>query len=98
MRIEVVRAWPGRCERVELDLPSGALVGDAVRESRMDAAQTQAADADADADAIAVAVFGVVTSLQAKLHDGDRVELLRPLLIDPKQARRRRAKGGKAPR
>lgn len=91
MKIEVVRAWPGRFERVELELPEGALVGDAVRESGM------AQGHDVDGGTRGVAVFGVVRSLQDPLHDGDRVELLRPLLIDPKQARRRRAKAAKIP-
>jgi len=31
-------------------------------------------------------------SMRMTLHDGDRVEILRPLLADPKQARRQRAK------
>jgi putative ubiquitin-RnfH superfamily antitoxin RatB of RatAB toxin-antitoxin module len=43
--------------------------------------------------AAGVAVFGVQVSARTLLHEGDRVELLRPLLIDPKQARRRRAAG-----
>jgi len=39
-----------------------------------------------------VAVHGVVARGDQRLHDGDRVELLRPLLADPKDNRRRRAK------
>jgi hypothetical protein len=38
-----------------------------------------------------VAVFGVQATPQTPLHAGDRVELLRPLQVDPKDARRRRA-------
>ena len=92
MKIEVVQAWPGHCERVVLDLPTGACVGDALRESGMGTEQ-------ALPDGItAVAVFGVVADLQVTLQEGDRVELLRPLLIDPKQARRRRAKAADAAR
>ena len=86
MKVEVVRAWPGRYELIALDLPPGSRVADALRESGM------------GDDKAAVAVFGVVSTLQVTLHDGDRVELLRPLLIDPKQARRRRAKAAKAAR
>ena len=37
------------------------------------------------------AVFGVRATLETRLHEGDRVELLRELLADPKDARRRRA-------
>ena len=38
-----------------------------------------------------MAVFGVRAESDAVLRDGDRVELLRPLQADPKDARRRRA-------
>ena len=39
-----------------------------------------------------VGIFGKVVDLQAVLREGDRVEIYRPLLVDPKQARRARAK------
>ena len=39
----------------------------------------------------AYAVFGVKAALDKPLDEGDRVELLRPLQLDPKEARRRRA-------
>ena len=80
MRVELVRAWPRRFERIELDLPERACIADALR----------AADVDAGA---ACAVFGVSAGADTALHEGDRIELLRPLLIDPKEARRRRAGG-----
>ncbi len=90
MKVEVVRAWPGRCEQVQLELASGATIADALRAANIDQQH------DLPAGIAAVAVFGVVGSLQTTLNDGDRVELLRPLLIDPKQARRRREKAAKA--
>jgi putative ubiquitin-RnfH superfamily antitoxin RatB of RatAB toxin-antitoxin module len=39
-----------------------------------------------------VGIFGAPASPDAPLRDGDRVELYRPLISDPKQARRERAK------
>ena len=78
MRVELVRAWPRRFERIELDLPDGACIADALRAAGVDAAAS-------------CAVFGVTASATNALHEDDRIELLRPLLIDPKQARRRRA-------
>lgn len=83
MRVEVVLAWPERCLRRELVLPEGSTVADAV-----------AAALDATAESVAMAVHGVLARPQQVLHDGDRVELLRPLLADPKENRRRRARGG----
>jgi len=44
-----------------------------------------------DPDTVAYAVFGVRVDRQTVLQEGDRVELLRPLQADPKEARRRRA-------
>lgn len=81
MKIEVVLAWPRHYRAATLDLPEGACVADALREARLEG-QDQATG---------LAVFGVQATPQTPLHAGDRVELLRPLQVDPKDARRRRA-------
>jgi putative ubiquitin-RnfH superfamily antitoxin RatB of RatAB toxin-antitoxin module len=81
VRVELLRAWPRRFERVELDLPEGASVADALR----------MAGWGGEGEPVACAVFGVKVTTQTLLHDGDRIELLRPLQADPKEARRRRA-------
>lgn len=39
-----------------------------------------------------VGIFSKIVSLSDKLHDGDRIEIYRSLIIDPKQARVLRAK------
>ena len=36
-------------------------------------------------------IFGKVVKSETVLRDGDRIEVYRPLLIDPKEARRKRA-------
>lgn len=81
MKVELLRAWPRRFERAELDLPDTATVQEAVA----------AAGWANDPEISAYAVFGQRVSGDAVLHEGDRVELLRPLLADPKEARRQRA-------
>ncbi|WP_282271978.1 RnfH family protein [Stenotrophomonas sp. PS02298] len=83
MRVEVVLAWPDRYQLQQLELPEGCTVADAVAEAALDGAV-----------AAAMAVHGVLARPQQLLRDGDRVELLRPLLADPKENRRRRARGG----
>lgn len=81
MKVEVLMAWPRRFESVSLELPMGATLADAL-----------AAAGWSDAEGISgYAIFGVNAALDTVLRDGDRVELLRPLLMDPKEARRRRA-------
>jgi putative ubiquitin-RnfH superfamily antitoxin RatB of RatAB toxin-antitoxin module len=37
------------------------------------------------------AIFGRVVPLDERLREGDRVEILRPLIADPKQTRRQAA-------
>lgn len=82
MRVEVIRAWPHRFESILLDLPAGARVADALAGCGLDGLQ----------QASAIAVHGVVVGQDALLEDGDRVEVLRALQVDPKEARRRRAR------
>ena len=81
MRVDVIRAWPHRFESVGLDLPAGATVGDAL-----------AASGFVDAGHPAVAIHGVIATPDTLLNENDRVEVLRPLFIDPKEARRLRAR------
>lgn len=82
VRVEVIRAWPHRFESVALEMSAGDTVADAL-----------AASGFADAEHTGVAVHGVNATSATVLNEGDRVEVLRPLLIDPKEARRRRARG-----
>lgn len=80
MKVQVVRAWPGRHEAEELELPEGATVDDALAVTGL------------PREGVAgVAIHGVRVRGDAPLAHGDRVELLGPLLADPKDSRRRRA-------
>ncbi len=79
--VQVVIAWPHRYEQRDLRLADGATVADALR----------AAALGHEPELAGVAVFGVLADRSTVLRDGDRVELLRPLQADPKEARRRRA-------
>ncbi|MEN4904284.1 RnfH family protein [Luteimonas sp. TWI1416] len=82
MRIEVVDAQPRAHRSWTLTLPDGADVAMAL----------SALPDPAVLDGIAgYAVYGVRVDTRARLADGDRLELLRALQVDPKEARRRRA-------
>jgi len=81
MRIELLRAWPHRHESRVVDVGDGATVAEAL----------QAASWALDAEFTGLSVFGVAARADTPLHEGDRVELLRALQVDPKQARRLRA-------
>jgi len=78
LRIEVVRARPQRQEAVALELEQGATVLVALRAAGMPLDQP-------------VGIYGRRVALDARLADGDRVEIYRPLRADPKEARRQRA-------
>jgi putative ubiquitin-RnfH superfamily antitoxin RatB of RatAB toxin-antitoxin module len=82
MRIELVRAWPQRFEAVSVDLADGACAGDAL----------DSAGWRLDAEFVGLAIFGQAANARTVLHEGDRLELLRALQVDPKQARRLRAR------
>lgn len=92
MRIEVIHARRLEQRRVTLDLPAGATVAQAVAASGLLDDLTQS-----DRDALATAVWGRVEDGSFVLEEGDRVELLRPLLADPKEARRARARARRGP-
>ena len=77
LRIEVVRAHAERLEAVALELAQGATVRMALQAAGMPLDQP-------------VGIFSRRVELDARLADGDRVELYRPLRVEPKEARRRR--------
>lgn len=85
MHIEVIYALPDVQHRLHLELEADARVRDALEAvchippfSGMDlAAQT-------------VGIFGRIVEQDAALGPDDRVEVYRPLTVDPKEARRRR--------
>jgi len=84
--VSVVYALPAGATEIELDLPAGSSVADALALSGIGARHP-----DIDLAAVEVGVYGVRVALDTKLSDGDRVEIYRPLQAEPKALRRRRA-------
>lgn len=83
IRIEVVYALPGEQALVALEVPAGTTVGDAIARSGLDRRFA--------IGAARAGIYGRVVSAATALQDGDRVEIYRPLIADPKAARRQRA-------
>ena len=79
IRIEVVYARRESAQSVTVQLPAGATVRDA-----LEAAGYGARYRD-------VGVYGRRVRADTPLVDGDRVEIYRPLVLDPKERRRQRA-------
>ncbi len=85
---------PGENDLVSLMLAPEATVADAVQASGVLVRHALALDA------LQVGVWCKRRDLATPLRDHDRVEVYRPLTVDPKEARRlryKRARGAKAP-
>ena len=98
MRVSVVYCPPHTVWSQEIELPEGASLSDAILKSGV-----LAAHSELDPAQLAVGVFSKPQALDAPARDGDRIEIYRPLLVDPKEARRHRAelrrrKGSHTPR
>ena len=88
--VEVIYALAEKQVLVRLRLPAGATVEEAVRRSGL-----LEKFAEIDPAGGKVGVFGRLAPLDRVLEAGDRVEIYRPLLADPKEVRRRLAAEGR---
>ena len=87
VRATVVWAPPDAAPReVEVEVPAGSTISDAVLASGF-----LGASEGLDAGVPDLGVFNRPRIATTLLREGDRVEIYRPLTIDPKQARRIRA-------
>lgn len=86
LRIEVVYALHQTQTVIELRMPPGSTVREAIRQSGI---LERFPNIELASDR--VGIYGEFVSLDSRIHDGDRVEIYRPLIADPKQARRLRA-------
>jgi uncharacterized protein len=85
IRVSVIYADPDiEIERF-VELQSGSNVEAAIRESGINDSLPR------DFSPTAIGIYGTIVDSAHVLRDGDRIELYRPLKIDPKEARRRRA-------
>ena len=81
---------PGVVDNVPLQLPEGATLADALQASGL---LTRHA---LDAATLRAGVWCKAKELATVLRDRDRVEIYRPLFVDPKEARRQRYKRHRA--
>ena len=86
LKVEVVYALPERQEIIEVRLEPGATVRQAIV-----AAGLEKRFPDIVIDPSAVGIFSRKVSLDDSVRDGDRVEIYRPLIADPKEVRRQKA-------
>ena len=85
-RVEVVYALPGAEDAVSVEVAPGATLRDAIAASGLVARHPEIA-----LDRQKIGVYGKVKAADAPAAHGDRIEIYRALLVEPKEARRRRA-------
>lgn len=87
--IEIAYATPELQKIIECEVNSDISPRDAVRQSAIRQYFT-----DIDPETCDLGVFGKPIAEDYKLVDGDRIEIYRPLIADPKEVRRQRAAKG----
>ena len=86
MQVEVVFALPDRQELLVVELQDGATVGTAIERSKL-AQQFPGVDFNS----LQAGVWGKPATREHVVREGDRIELYRPLEMDPRDARRLKA-------
>jgi putative ubiquitin-RnfH superfamily antitoxin RatB of RatAB toxin-antitoxin module len=87
MKIQVVLALPEAQWQVELEVPAGCTLAQAVVQSGLGQHLGEELPVTGR-----VGIWGKVRPLETPVKEGDRVEIYRPRLADPKEARRKRVK------
>jgi len=87
--VEVAYATPQKQKILECEVASGSTAREVVRRSGI-----EQHFAEIDLDNCDIGVFGKTVADDYQPHDGDRIEIYRPLIADPKEVRRQRAARG----
>lgn len=87
--IEVAYATPDKQQIIELEVDNGMSLRDAVRKSGINQHFPEINIEQCD-----LGVFGKAVAEDYELIEGDRIEIYRPLIADPKEVRRQRAAKG----
>ncbi len=90
LSVEVAYALVSQQTLLSIQVTPGTTVREAIEQSGI-----LDSHPEIDLSSNKVGVFGKLAKLDAKLREGDRVEIYRPLLADPKEVRKRRAAQGK---
>ena len=83
--MEVAYADPQRQILRKVEIAANSTAGEAI------AASGISDDLPAGFEPVAIGIFGRSVTRDTRLHAGDRIELYRPLIADPKESRRKRA-------
>jgi putative ubiquitin-RnfH superfamily antitoxin RatB of RatAB toxin-antitoxin module len=87
IRIEVAYARPDKQSILTITVAPGTTVAEAIEQSAI-----RKEFPEIQAEPVAVGIFSRKVAMDHVLREGDRIEIYRPLIADPKEARRQRAK------
>jgi len=87
IEVEAVYALPRRQHCLRLRLPEGSRVHDAIERSGL-----LERHREIDPGVSRVGIFGRLVGWEQVLRPGDRVEIYRPLIADPREVRKQRAR------
>ena len=90
INVEVAYARPENQVIINVEVNSGCTIEQAIQKSNV---LKQFPEIDLDKNK--VGIFGKLSKKTAELKSGDRVEIYRPLIADPKEVRRKREAEGK---
>lgn len=88
IQVEVAYARPDIQRIISLEVEEGSTVETAILRSGI-----LEAFPEIDLTRLSVGIFSKPRLLSDQVFQGDRVEIYRPLMMDPKEARRRKARG-----
>ena len=86
LEIEIVYGLAERQVLKSMTVAEGTTIREAVLQSSLEVEFPEL-----DLQQAPLGIFGKAVKDETVLRDGDRIEVYRPLLIDPKEARRKRA-------
>ena len=90
INVELALALPVKQALIALTVPSGATVSDVISASPLARRFPDVPVAD-----LAVGIWGRVVDRDHPVREGDRIEIYRPLQLDPREARRQLALSGR---
>ncbi|HWV18731.1 MAG TPA: RnfH family protein [Rhodocyclaceae bacterium] len=90
VNIQVIYAWPGERDLLNLSLPAGSTLQQAVEASGLLTKHGLSAETSK------FGIYGKQAKPDVVLRERDRVEIYRPLIADPKEMRKARVAAKKA--
>lgn len=91
LTVEVIYATPMQQKLISIEVKAGATIEQCIQQSGVLTEYPEI-----NLDDTKVGIFSQVKPLNHQVVDGDRIEIYRPLIADPKAVRRKRAEQAKA--